>query len=205
MKYETYKFEKLQKEYEVRIPIPQNYRDCISLLQSDYYRVYAQKASLVKIWITSFRNHCIKYLFWMRMSAHRGWFYPICLLRHNHFKIKYGLDIPYSTKIGWGFYIGHGIAIVVNGTAVIGNNVNIGQCTTIGSNNRHAAWIGDNVYIGPNTCIVEDVQIGSNTTIGAGSVVTKSIEGESTAVGSPCKVIGENTHPEYVGRRWTIQ
>ena len=65
--------------------------------------------------------------------------------------------------------------------------------------------IGDNVYIGPNTCIIEDVQIGSNTTIGAGSVVSKSIEGGSTAVGSPCKVIGENQHPEYVHKRWVFK
>lgn len=205
MKYESYKFEKLDGKCEVQIPVPQSYRDCISLIQSDYYRVYARKTSLARIWLMSFQNHCVKYLLWMRMSAYRGWLYPICLLRHRYFKKKYGLDIPCSTKIGWGFYIGHGIATVVNRTAVIGNNVNIGQCCTIGSNYGHAAWIGDNVYIGPNTCIIEDIQIGSNTIIGAGSVVTKSIEGNSTAVGSPCKIIGENTRPECVSRRWPIQ
>lgn len=36
---------------------------------------------------------------------------------------------------------------VINGTAIIGNNVNISQCSTIGSNSGHAAWIGNNVYI----------------------------------------------------------
>lgn len=205
MKYESYKFERINGECVVQIPIPQSYRDCISLIQSDYYRVYTRKASLLRIWLMSFLNHCVKYLLWMRMSAYRGWLYPICKLRHEHFKKKYGLNIPSSTKIGWGFYIGHGIATVVNGTAVIGNNVNIGQCCTIGSNYGHAAWIGDNVYIGPNTCIIEDVQIGSNTIIGAGSVVTKSIECDSTAVGSPCKVVGSNLRPECVSRRWPLQ
>ncbi len=205
MKFESYCLEKLNGKYEVQIPIPQSYRDCINLIQSDYFRVYAYKASLVRIWLMSFINHRIKYLLWMRMSAYRGWLYPMCKLRHEHYKKKYGLDIPSSTKIGWGFYIGHGIATVVNSTAVIGNNVNISQCSTIGSNCGHAAWIGDNVYIGPNTCIVEDVQIGSNTIIGAGSVVTKSIEGDSTAVGSPCKVVGKNLHPEFIHNRWPIQ
>jgi serine O-acetyltransferase len=203
MKFEYFNFDKLNDKEGVRIPVPQCYRDCIKLAQSDYYRVYGKTASLLKIWFTSFRNHSIQYLLWMRLSSFRkSMFFPFCAWRREHYKKKYGLDIPNFTKIGWGFYIGHGIAIVINGTAIIGNNVNIGQCCTIGSNNGHAAIIGDNVYIGPNTCIIEDVQIGSNTIIGAGSVVTKTIEGGCTAVGSPCKVIGENQHPEFVQKRW---
>ncbi len=142
----------------------------------------------------------------MRLSSYRkNLFFPFCKWRQEHYGKKYGLDIPPSTIIGYGFYIGHGISIVVNRTAIIGNNVNISQCCTIGSNSGHAALIGDNVYIGPNTCIIEDVQICSNTIIGAGSVVTNSIEGGSTAVGSPCKVVGENQHPEYVHNRWEFK
>ena len=189
---------------EVNIPIPQCYMDCIKLIQSDYYRIYAKKSSLFRIWLTSWRKHSVKYLFWMRMSAHRGFLFPICKWRQEHYSKKYGLDIPPSTKIGWGFYIGHGIAIVINKTAIIGNNVNISQCCTIGSNKGYAAWVGNNVYIGPNTCVVEYVQIGSNTIIGAGSVVTKSVESNCTAVGSPCMVIGENGHPEYICNQWSI-
>lgn len=56
---------------------------------------------------------------------------------------------------------------MVNPTAVIGNNCNLSQFTTIGSNYDKAATIGDNVYIGPNVCILEDVHIGSQVTIGA--------------------------------------
>ena len=203
MKYATFEFDKIGER--VKVPVPQCYLDCIRLIQSDYYRVYAVKASIFKIWLVSFRNHCIKYLLWMRLAAYKGWLYPFCRLIQEHYKKKYGLDIPPHTKIGYGFYIGHGIATVVNASAVIGNNVNIGQCCTIGSNYGHAAWIGDNVYIGPNTCIVEDVQIGSNTLIGAGSVVNKILEGNCTAVGSPCKVVGENKHPEFVHNRWKLE
>jgi serine O-acetyltransferase len=200
MKYENCTFNQLNES--VWIPLPQQYRDCIILVQSDYYRVYGKIAPLLKIWLTSFRNHCIQYLLWMRLSAYRkGWLFPICKWFQEHYAKKYGIDIPPTTKIGFGFYIGHGIAIVINHTAIIGNNVNISQCCTIGSNNSHAARIGNNVYIGPNTCIVEDVQIGCNTTIGAGSVVTNTIEGGNCAVGAPCRIVGINQHPEYINNR----
>lgn len=93
-------------------------------------------------------------------------------------------QIPKSTKIGYGLYIGHEGPVIVNETAIIGNNCNLSQFTTIGSNNGAAAHIGDNVYIGPSVCIVENVQIGDNVTIGAGSVVTKDVPDNATAAGN---------------------
>lgn len=101
----------------------------------------------------------------------------------------FGLHIPYSTKIGAGLYIGHGIGIVVNPTAILGKNCNISQFVTIGSNKGKAATIGDNVYIGPSVCIVEDVRIGSNVKIGAGSVVINNVPDNSTTVGNPNRII----------------
>ncbi len=49
--------------------------------------------------------------------------------------------------------------------------------------------IGDNVWIGGNVVIVPGVHIGSNTIIGAGSVVTKDIPDWVIAAGNPCKVV----------------
>jgi serine O-acetyltransferase len=101
-------------------------------------------------------------------------------------------------------FIGHGGPLVVNPTTVIGNNVNLSQFTTIGANSgRQAAEIGDNVYIGPNVCIIEHVKIGNNATIGAGSVVTKDIPENATAVGNYAKVISMNNPGHAVNRRWT--
>ncbi|MFM5412420.1 serine O-acetyltransferase [Aeromonas veronii] len=94
------------------------------------------------------------------------------------------------------------MALVLNLTTKIGTNCNLSQFTTIGSNHGQAATIGDNVYIGPNVCIVEDVKIGNNVTIGAGSIVTKDIPDNSTAVGVPAKVISNNNPGRYVNRRW---
>lgn len=53
--------------------------------------------------------------------------------------------------------------------------------------------IGDNVWIGGNTVILPGVHIGSNTVIGAGSVVTKDIPDWVVAAGNPCRVIRKIT------------
>ena len=116
----------------------------------------------------------------------------------NHQQIQ----ILRKTKIGYGLYISHGGPVVVNPSTVIGNNCNLSQFVTIGSNEGKAAVIGDNVYIGPNTCIVEDVCIGDNATIGAGSVVTKDIPSNATAAGNYAKVLNVNNPGRYIQNRY---
>ena len=112
------------------------------------------------------------------------------------------IKLSYHTKIGYGLYIGHDGPIVVNPTAEIGDNVTIMQFTTIGANKGKAAIIGDNCYIGPGCCIVEDVVIGRNVTIGAGSVVVSDIPDNATVAGNPAKVIHYNHPGKYAVRRW---
>lgn len=56
--------------------------------------------------------------------------------------------------------------------------------------------IGDNVWVGGNTVILPGVHIGSNTVIGAGSVVTKDIPEWVIAGGNPCKVIRKITEED---------
>lgn len=56
--------------------------------------------------------------------------------------------------------------------------------------------IGDNVWIGGNTVICPGVHIGSNTVIGAGSVVTKDIPDWCIAAGNPCRVIRSITEDD---------
>ena len=127
--------------------------------------------------------------------------FPLAVLMHRHLTNKYGIQIPRTIKIGYGFYIGHGIGIVINAGTVIGNNVNISQFLSIGTNKRTPARIGNNVYIGPNVCIVED---GNNSCIAAGAVVVKDVPENTTVAGCPAKVLGENKHSEYVHNRYNI-
>lgn len=132
------------------------------------------------------QDHRQAFSFWFRMASVD--FKPLKLISKiyiRHISRKFGIQIPIGTSIGPGLYIGHGIGIVINDKTKIGCHCNISQFLTIGSNKGTPATIGDNVYIGPGVCIVEDVKIGNNVKIGAGTVVVKDIPDNATCVGNP--------------------
>ena len=106
---------------------------------------------------------------------------------HKHYVIKYGVYIKSDTMIGYVFYIGIWYRSRDTSNIVIGNNYNISQFLSIGSNHGTPAVIGDNVYIGSHVSIVENVKIGDNTTIGVEILVIKDISANLTAVGVSVK------------------
>ena len=106
---------------------------------------------------------------------------------HKHYVIKYGVYIKSDTMIGYVFYIGIWYRSSDTSNIVIGNNYNISQFLSIGSNHGTPAVIGDNVYIGSHVSIVENVMIGDNTTIGVEILVIKDISANLTAVGVSVK------------------
>lgn len=176
----------------------------VKLIKSDLYRY--EGALTIKLFIKNFLfNPSFKFTFFLRSCNSkyrivRG----ISRLFHYHYGIKYALKIHPSTQIGYGFYIGHGTSIVINPTAVIGNNVSLSQFTSIGSSKGKAAQILDETYIGPNVSIVEDVTIGRRCTIGAGSVVTKDIPDFCTAVGVPAKIVNKQSDGKFIVYKWNI-
>ena len=174
----------------------------IKYIKSDFFR-YAGNTSFPHMLIDYLKSPSFRFHVAFRFRQRGGCFLRLVgkvlwLFCHTRRHIQ----ISPSTKVGYGLYIGHGGPIIVSPSATIGNNVNLSQFTTIGSNHGHAAIIGDNTYIGPNCCIVEDVVIGNNVTIGAGSVVTKSIPDNATAVGNYAKVINYDNPGRYVNYRW---
>jgi serine O-acetyltransferase len=152
-----------------------------------------------------FRNRSFKYSFFLRLTRHTNFFIRLfSIFMHKILSKRYFLQIPRQTQIGYGLYIGHHMCIVISSSCRIGNNVNLSQFTTIGSNYGNAAEIGDNVYIGPNVNIIENVIIGNNSTIGAGSVVTKDVPENSTFAGVPAKVISYKEPGRFVCRRFVL-
>lgn len=190
------------------IPLPESYGDVKLLIQSDYYRCKGRSASWLSMWMYTLWEPSFRFLFWFRMASYicRHPMYYLSKWMHRRNMFKYGLIIPSTTRVGFGLYIGHPLSIVVNPTAVIGNNVNLSQFVTIGSNHQHAAVIGDNVYVGPSVSIVEDVVIGNDTVIGAGAVVTKSLPDHVVAVGNPAREVKSNIQDKrYIANPYTPQ
>lgn len=163
----------------------------IEFIKSDLYRYTGEitKKTFIRTYLF---NRSFRYSFWFRLCKSRSTMIKFMAnFMHSRLTNKYGIKIPGVTVIGYGLYIGHGMAVVLHPTVKIGNNCNLSQFTTIGANHGQAATIGDNVYIAPNVCIVEDVKIEKNVTIGAGSVVTKDMPANTTVAGVPAEVISD--------------
>ncbi|MBR2863193.1 MAG: hypothetical protein IKB97_06515 [Bacteroidaceae bacterium] len=186
----------------IEIPIPRSYKDCFHLIQSDLHRTNSG-GGIFKILLKSFISRRTAFHLWLRLAQYKdGFFYPYCNIRYELIQKKYGIHIPSKTLIGYGLYLGHYLGICINGSTIIGNNVNLSQFTSIGANEGKAAIIGDNVYIGPNTCLVENITIGNNCTIGAGAVVVKDIPKNATAVGVPARILHYEQAGRFIGHPW---
>jgi serine O-acetyltransferase len=175
-------------------------------IKSDLVRyVGRDQASLKKI-IPAYRKYpSFRYSFWLRLAKHGNRITRyIANFFHRRLSFKYLIQISPGTDIGYGLYIGHHMCLVVHPSAKIGNNVNLSQFTTIGSNEGKAAVIEDNVYIGPNVNLIENVHIGANSTIGAGSVVTKDVPENATVAGVPAKVLNYYDPGRFVINRFPL-
>lgn len=173
-------------------------------IKSDLYRYYGK--TTVPVCIKAFIiSRSFRHQVFLRWSNSRGIkkYIGRSLYYINRYFNK-NLQISYKCKIGYGLYIGHGGPIVISSYTTIGDNCNLSQFTTIGTNTDKGAHIGNNVYIGPNVCIIGDVSIGDNVTIGAGSVVTKDIPEGATAVGNYAKVINFDNQKKYIQNPWKV-
>jgi len=103
-----------------------------------------------------------------------------------------GIEIHPGTVIGTGFFIDHGMGVVIGQTAIIGNNVTIFQGVTLGGTGKEKGKrhpnIEDNVVIGAGAKVLGNITIGMNSYIGANAVVIKDVPENSTIVGVPGRV-----------------
>lgn len=122
------------------------------------------------------------------------------------FYCDYGSHI----EVGKNFFANYNCTILDVATVKIGDNCQMAPNVAIYTAghpvhpvSRNSSYeygipveIGDNVWLGGNTVILPGVRIGSNSIIGAGSVVTKDIPEWSIAAGNPCKVIRKITEAD---------
>ena len=102
---------------------------------------------------------------------------------------RYGIEVPYSAKIGRRVVIEHQSGIVIHGNAEIGDDCIIRQGCTLGNKTLErpfdAPKLGRRVNVGAGAKILGAVTIGDDATVGANSVVLKDVPAGMIAVGLP--------------------
>jgi serine O-acetyltransferase len=104
-----------------------------------------------------------------------------------------GIEIHPSARIGTGFFIDHGMGVVIGETAEIGDYVTLFQGVTLGGTGKERGkrhpTLGNHVVVGAGAKILGGITIGDNVKIGANSVVLKSVSANSTVIGVPARII----------------
>jgi serine O-acetyltransferase len=118
-----------------------------------------------------------------------------------------GIEIHPAARIGHGFFIDHGMGVVIGETAEIGGNVTLYQGVTLGgtgfaTGKRHPT-VEDNVTIGSGAKLLGPITVGHGSKIGANSVVIHDVPPNSTVVGNPGHPVRvEGRRPEGPDADW---
>lgn len=104
-----------------------------------------------------------------------------------------GIEIHPGAKIGPGFFIDHGMGVVIGETSEIGESVILFQGVTLGGTGKERGkrhpTLGSHVVVGAGAKILGAITIGDHVKIGANSVVLRSVPAHSTVVGIPAKTV----------------
>jgi serine O-acetyltransferase len=118
-----------------------------------------------------------------------------------------GIEIHPAARIGRGFFIDHGMGVVIGETAEIGADVTLYQGVTLGgtgfaTGKRHPT-VQDNVTIGSGAKLLGPITVGHGSKIGANSVVIHDVPPNSTVVGNPGHPVRvEGRRPEGPDADW---
>ncbi len=121
-----------------------------------------------------------KLFFLGRLVSHLGRFFT-------------GIEIHPGARIGKGFFIDHGMGVVIGETAEIGDNCTLYHGVTLGGTSwakekRHPT-LGNNVVVGSGAKILGPFKVGDDSKVGSNSVVVKEVPPNSTVVGVPGRIV----------------
>ena len=110
-----------------------------------------------------------------------------------------GVEIHPAARIGTGFFIDHGMGVVIGETTEIGDFVTLFQGVTLGGTGKERGkrhpTLGNHVVVGAGAKVLGGIRIGDNVKVGANAVVLRSVPPNSTVVGNPGRIV------KYEGER----
>ncbi|MFP9192041.1 serine O-acetyltransferase [Natronosalvus vescus] len=131
---------------------------------------------------------------WMHRLAHQLWrgnWRLLARVLSQLARFLTGVEIHPAARIGRRVTIDHGMGVVIGETAIVGEDVHLYHGVTLGGATnepvkRHPT-LEDGVLVGANATLLGDITIGDEATVGAGSVVTDSVEPGATVAGVPAR------------------
>ena len=107
-----------------------------------------------------------------------------------------GIEIHPGARIGQGVFIDHGMGVVIGETAVVSDRCLLYQGVTLGgtgkAHGKRHPTLQTNVVVGAGAKVLGAIEVGANTRIGAGSVVLRDVDPDSTVVGIPGRVVHQS-------------
>ncbi len=108
-----------------------------------------------------------------------------------------GIEIHPGAKIGKGFFIDHGMGVVIGETTEIGDDCVLFHNVTLGGTGKHKGkrhpTIGKNVMIGTGAILLGPIKVGNNVRIGANTfILMQDVPDNTTVVGTPGKIVKMN-------------
>jgi serine O-acetyltransferase len=162
-------------------------RDIDSVLERD---------PAARTWLEVFLVYSGLHAIWIHRITHWLWVNDVRFLARWLSQLgrwATGVEIHPGARLGAGFFIDHGMGVVIGETAEIGTDVTIYHGVTLGGaslvkGKRHPT-IGDRVVIGAGAKILGAIEVGADSRIGANAVVVKSVPTNSVVVGVPGQIV----------------
>ncbi len=153
-------------------------------------RFYVQKCGLFLGVMAPSLHAILLYRFGRRLylSKHRRanpvWYAYLFIL--HFFRLFHKIELPETARIGKRLFLPHPYGLVMGASTVLGDDCTIGPWVVLGHNGIPGGdpVIGDRVTIAPHACVLGKIQIGSDSLIGAGVIVTRDV-GASERLSSP--------------------
>ena len=171
--------EKMKNEPRDILDLQPRKKGAFARIRADIQSVFDRDPaarSVIEVLLTYPGLHAI----WGHRLSHWLWTHHLKLLgrvTQTFFRWLTGIEIHPGATIGEGFFIDHGMGVVIGETAEMGRNVTLYHGVTLGGvslkkGKRHPT-LEDNVVVGAGAKVLGAITIGASSRIGANAVVVK--------------------------------
>ncbi len=174
------------------------------LILQDIFR-YSKSTSIIQSLKAFYHFPGLRFVISLRFCNYYNKWNPLGIMARLYYKklkVKYGFQIPHTTEIGGGLYLGHFGNVVINSKVILGENVNVAHGVTIGQINigtkKGYPKIGNRVWIGTNSVIVGNITIEDDVIVAPLSFVNFNVPHNSVVGGNPARILSEKSSEGYI-------